>query len=286
MTDDAAAPAPASAARATSGPDADAGPVLSIRGGALRVRDRVLWSGLDLDVRAGEFIAVLGGNGTGKTSLLRAMLGERKLDEGTVLVDGHAAHRGHRRIGYIPQQKIAAPGTPLRGRDLVALGVNGTRWGPPFSTRADRERVDALLAAVGAEPYADRPLGSLSGGEQQRLRVAQSLADDPTLLLCDEPLMSLDLHHQRAVSELIDARRREHGTAVVFVTHDINPVLGMVDRVLYLAQGRFTVGAPDEVLRSEVLTRLYGTPVEVFRSHGRVVVVGVPETGHHHEETA
>jgi len=272
--------------RSAHDPDPALSPVLSIRGGALRVRDRELWSGLDLDVHAGEFIAVLGGNGTGKTSLLRAMLGERKLDAGTVLVGGHPAHRGHRRIGYIPQQKIAAPGTPLRGRDMVALGVNGTRWGPPISTRGDRVRVDALLASVGAEHYADRPLGSLSGGEQQRLRVAQSLADDPTLLLCDEPLMSLDLHHQRAVSELIDARRREHGTAVVFVTHDINPVLGMVDRVLYLAQGRFTVGTPDEVLRSEVLTRLYGTPVEVFRSHGRIVVVGVPETGHHHEESA
>jgi zinc/manganese transport system ATP-binding protein len=260
--------------------------VLSIRGGALRVRNRELWSGLDLDVHPGEFIAVLGGNGTGKTSLLRAMLGERRLDEGTVQVGGHAAHRGHRRIGYIPQQKIAAPGTPLRGRDLVALGVNGTRWGPPISTRGDRERVDALLASVGAESYADRPLGSLSGGEQQRLRVAQALADDPTLLLCDEPLMSLDLQHQRAVSELIDARRREHGTAVVFVTHDINPVLAIVDRVLYLAQGRFTIGTPDEVLRDDVLSRLYGTPVEVFRSRGRVIVVGTPEAEHHHEVVA
>ena len=146
--------------------------------------------------------------------------------------------------------------------------------------------MDALLASVGATDYADRPLGSLSGGEQQRLRVAQSLADDPTLLLCDEPLMSLDLQHQRAESELIDARRREHGTSVIFVTHDINPVLAMVDRVLYLAQGRFTVGTPDEVLRDDVLSRLYGTPVEVFRSHGRVIVVGVPEAEHHHEVIA
>jgi len=268
------------------GVSSDPAPVLSIRGGALVFGERVLWSGLDLDVRPGEFIAVLGGNGTGKTSLLRAMLGEQRLDAGEVLVGGHAAHRGHRRIGYIPQQKIAAPGTPLRGRDLVMLGVNGQRYGPPITTRADRARVDALLASVGATEYADRPLGSLSGGEQQRLRVAQSLADDPTLLLCDEPLMSLDLQHQRAVSELIDARRREHGTSVIFVTHDINPVLAMVDRVLYLAQGRFTVGTPDEVLRDDVLSRLYGTPVEVFRSHGRVIVVGVPEAEHHHEVIA
>lgn len=260
--------------------------VLSIRGGALGFGDRALWSDLDLNVHAGEFIAVLGGNGTGKTSLLRAMLGEQRLDAGEVLVDGHPAHRGHRRIGYIPQQKIIAPGTPLRGRDLVMLGVNGQRFGPPITTRDDRAAVDALLTAVGAESFADRPLGSLSGGEQQRLRVAQALADDPNLLLCDEPLMSLDLHHQRAVSELIDRRRRQHGTAVVFVTHDINPVLSMVDRVLYLAQGRFTIGTPDEVLRDEVLTRLYGTSVEVFRSRGRVIVVGAPEAEHHHEVIA
>ncbi|GAA1694457.1 metal ABC transporter ATP-binding protein [Microcella alkalica] len=264
----------------------DPAPVLTIRGGALGFGDRVLWSGLDLDIRPGEFIAVLGANGTGKTSLLKSMLGEQPLDAGEVLVDGHPAHRGHRRIGYIPQQKIVAPGTPLRGRDLVMLGVNGQRYGPPITTRADREKVDALLAAVGAAPYADQPLGSLSGGEQQRLRVAQSLADDPALLLCDEPLMSLDLQHQRAVSELIDARRREHATAVVFVTHDVNPVLSMVDRVLYLAHGAFTIGSPDEVLRSEVLSRLYGTPVDVFRTHGRVVVVGAPDADHHHEVVA
>lgn len=269
-----------------TGAQSDPALVLSIQGGALGFGDRALWSDLDLDVRAGEFIAVLGGNGTGKTSLLRAMLGEQKLDAGVVLVDGHPAHQGHRRIGYIPQQKIIAPGTPLRGRDLVMLGVNGQRFGPPITTRADRETVDALLTAVGADHYADQPLGSLSGGEQQRLRVAQSLADEPTLLLCDEPLMSLDLQHQRAVSELIDRRRREHGTAVIFVTHDINPVLSMVDRVLYLAHGRFTIGTPDEVLRDDVLTRLYGTPVEVFRSRGRVVVVGAPEAEHHHEVIA
>lgn len=264
----------------------DTDPILTIRRGSLGFGDRVLWSGLDLEVRPGDFIAVLGANGTGKSSLLKAMLGEQRLDSGEVLVDGHPAHRGHRRIGYIPQQKIVAPGTPLRGRDLVALGVNGHRYGPPFTTRTDRLRVDALLAAVGATHYADRPLGSLSGGEQQRLRVAQSLADDPALLLCDEPLMSLDLHHQRGVSELIDARRRDHGTAVVFVTHDVNPVLGMVDRVLYLAHGRFTIGEPDAVLRSEVLSGLFGTPVEVIRAHGRVVVVGAPDGEHHHEVLA
>ncbi|MGV8912168.1 MAG: metal ABC transporter ATP-binding protein [Rhodoglobus sp.] len=263
---------------------ATATPALSIRDGVLGFSNRTLWAGLNLDVAPGEFLAVLGSNGSGKSSLLKAILGQQELDSGSVTVAGHPARRGDRCIGYIPQQKLAAPGTPLRGRDLVTLGVNGHRFGVPTLPRAIRSRVDELIASVGATEYASQPIGSLSGGEQQRLRVAQSLADDPILLLCDEPLLSLDLQHQRGVSELIDARRREHNTAVVFVTHDVNPVLGMVDRILYLAGGKFTIGTPDEVLRSDVLTALYGTPVEVVRVGGRVIVAGTPHGDHHHDE--
>lgn len=261
--------------------------VLSLRDAALGFGERALWSGLDLDVHAGEFVAVLGPNGSGKTSLLKTILGQQSLDSGSIVLDGHAVRRGDRRIGYIPQQKLIPAGTPMRARDLVALGVNGHRWGLPIPNRADRAQVEQLIDSVGARRYADTAVGSLSGGEQQRLRVAQALAGDPTLLLCDEPLLSLDLQHQRGVSELIDRRRREHGSAVVFVTHDVNPVLGMVDRVLYLAGGRFRTGTPDEVLRSDVLTDLYGTPVDVIRSRGRIVVVGIPdaETHSHHDHT-
>lgn len=261
--------------------------VLRLRDASLGFGDRTLWSGLDLEVHAGEFVAVLGPNGSGKTSLLRTILGQQHLDEGEIAFEGHPVRRGDRRIGYIPQQKLIPAGTPMRARDLVALGVNGHRWGLPLPRRADRAQVERLIDAVGARRYADTAVGSLSGGEQQRLRVAQALAGDPALLLCDEPLLSLDLQHQRGVSELIDRRRRDHGSAVVFVTHDVNPVLGMVDRVLYLAGGRFRAGTPDEVLRSDVLTDLYGTPVDVIRSRGRIVVVGIPdaETHDHHEHT-
>jgi zinc/manganese transport system ATP-binding protein len=140
-----------------------------------------------------------------------------------------------------------------------------------------RTRVDDILRSVGASDYANVPVSTLSGGEQQRVRVGQSIAADPRLLLCDEPLISLDLHHQRQVSELIDEQRKALNTAVVFVTHDVNPILGMVDRVLYLAGGRFRIGTPDEVLRSEVLSYMYDTPVEVIRSRGRIVVLGAPE---------
>jgi len=261
-------------------------PALTVRNGALSFSKRTLWSGLDLEVAPGEFLAVLGSNGSGKTSLLRAILGQVPLDAGRIEVAGQPVHRGNRRIGIIPQQRLVMAGTPLRGRDLVTLGVNGHRFGLPITPRADRARVNALLASVGAIGYADQPLGQLSGGEQQRLRVAQALADDPVLLLCDEPLASLDLAHQSAVAELINIRRREHDTTVVFVTHDINPILRTVDRILYLAEGRFTIGTPDEVLRSEVLSGLYGAPVEVIRSGGRVFVAGIPDATHHQGEVA
>lgn len=254
------------------------GDVLRIRGASLRFGARTLWRGLDLAIAPGEFVAVLGPNGAGKSSLLRAILGLERLDAGAIELPA-----GRGRVGYVPQQRPFAAGTPLRARDLVRLGVDGTRFGLPLPSRAARRRVDELLAEVGATAYARVPVGLLSGGEQQRLRVAQSLAGDPALILADEPLLSLDLQHQRTVAALLESVRHERGASIVMVTHDINPVLGMVDRVLYLAAGGFRIGTPDEVLRSEVLSELYGTPVEVLRSRGRVLVVGTPEQpGHPH----
>jgi zinc/manganese transport system ATP-binding protein len=261
---------------------------LRIRGAALERGGRELWSGLDLEVEPGELVAVLGPSGSGKTTLLRAILGLERLSEGTIEALGSPVRRaGNRRIGYVPQQRPLPRETPLRGRDIVGLGVDGHRFGLPFSRRKDRVRIAELLTAVGADAFADRPVGLLSGGEQQRLRVGQALADDPRLLLCDEPLTSLDLANQQAVVRLIDRHRRERDAAVLLVTHDINPVLAHVDRILYIANGRFTLGTPDEVLTSETLSALYGAPVFVTRAGGRLVVVGAPdadEAHHHHDE--
>jgi zinc/manganese transport system ATP-binding protein len=226
---------------------------------------------------------VLGANGSGKTSLLRAILGQHELTAGQIRVLGEPARRGDRRIGYIPQQRLADEGTALRGRDLVGLGVDGHRFGVRLPSRARRETIDAALDDVGARHFARVPVSRLSGGEQQRLRVGQALAGRPDLLLCDEPLLSLDLKQQRVVSDLIDRHRRERGFGVLFVTHDVNPILGAVDRVLYLAGGSFRIGAPDDVLRSDVLSELYGSPVDVIRSGGRVVIVGAPDQSHAHE---
>ncbi|MEU5990511.1 ATP-binding cassette domain-containing protein [Spirillospora sp. NPDC047418] len=208
--------------------------MIALRGAALSYGERTLWKGLDLDVAAGGFLLVLGHNGSGKTSLLRVLLGLQRLSAGTAAVNGRPPRRGGGLIGYVPQHRAVPPHTPLRARDLVGLGVDGHRWGPRRRSRDARRRVADALRDVGAAPYADVPLHLLSGGELQRVRVAQALAADPRVLLCDEPLASLDAEHQRIVGELVDRRRRERGTAVVFVTHEVGPVLPFADRVLDL----------------------------------------------------
>ena len=265
----------ASAGTVLRKPAAVVAPVLELRAAAVRFGERTLWDGLDLDVAPGEFVAVLGPNGSGKTTLVRVLLGLQPLSAGEVRVGGAVPRRGNPTVGYIPQQKALDPDLPLRGRDLVGLGLDGHRRGLGLRGRATRRaRVDAALAAVGGTAYADAPVGRISGGEQQRLRVAQALVGDPRVLLCDEPLLSLDLAHQSTVTQLIDERRRAAGTAVLFVTHEINPVLPLVDRVLYLVDGRFRIGPPSEVMTSAVLSELYQTQVDVLRVRGRLVVVG------------
>lgn len=284
-------PSPTSGTTPTAGPTPlggtvtsapDDGTVLALHDAALSFGPRTLWQGLDLQVRRGECIAVLGPNGSGKSSLLKVVLGQQPLTHGSARVLGTEVRRGDRRIGYVPQQTLAQEGLPLRARDLVGLGVDGHRWGLPLPSRSRRARVDALLADVGATRYANAPVSSLSGGEQQRLRIAQALAADPALLLCDEPLLSLDVARQRDVVGLVDRARRRLDLGVLFVTHDVNPVLDVVDRVLYIAGGSARIGTPDEVLRSDVLSELYGTRVDVIRHAGRVLVVGEPEAGEHH----
>ncbi|MFT3661110.1 MAG: ATP-binding cassette domain-containing protein [Gordonia sp. (in: high G+C Gram-positive bacteria)] len=243
-------------------------PVVEFSRATVAVGERVLWRGLDLAVEPGEFIAVLGPNGSGKTTLLRTILGRLPLTSGSLTVHG--------RLGYVPQQHADDSDTmSLRGRDLVGFGVDGTSWGIGWRRRRERaRRVDAAVAEVHAQRYADQPFGLLSGGEQQRLRIAQSLTDDPALLLCDEPLASLDLRNQRTVVDLLDERRRRRDTAILFVTHEINPVLPFVDRVLYLVDGAFRIGTVTEVMNSETLSDLYGSRVEVIEIADRLVVVG------------
>jgi zinc/manganese transport system ATP-binding protein len=259
-------------------------PVVALASVSAGYPGRVLWAGLDLEIAPGEFVAVLGGNGTGKTTLLKLLPGQLSPLAGAVSVLGGPPSRGDRRVGYVPQHSAFDPDLPVRGIDLVRMGADGHRFGPRRASAGVRARVAASLAAVGAQSYADAPVGLLSGGEQQRLRIASAVVDDPALILADEPLLSLDLASQQQVADVLDERRRTVGAAVVVVTHDVNPVLRHVDRVLYLAAGRWAAGTPEEVLTGERLSALYGVEIDVVRVRDHVVIVGAPDeaTGPHH----
>lgn len=244
----------------------------------------MLWDHLDLSVTPGEFIAVLGPNGSGKTSLLKVLLGQLPLDAGVALVDGKPITSGSARIGYVPQHRPMDRDVMLRGRDLVRLGVDGRRWGSTAVRQADRERrraaVRQALRQVDGEHLADVRVGVMSGGELQRVRIAQALAADPMLLLCDEPLLALDPANARLVAALMDGRRRDAGTTVIVVTHQVNAILPYVDRVLYLVDGRFRVGTVEEVMTTETLSALYRADIQVVKVRGGYVVVGAPDDGH------
>jgi len=244
---------------------------------------------MSFEARAGEFIAVLGPNGAGKSALLKVALGLLPVEAGRVSVLGRPARRGAADISYLPQRRVFDAGVRIRARDLVWLGLEGTRWGTPLPglrrlwggdkrARDVKRRVQQALDLVGATAYADRPIGEISGGEQQRALIAQALVTQPRLLLLDEPLDGLDLPNQQAVARVIQRACREAGVAVLLVAHDVNPILPYVDRVLYLARGQGVIGEPEQIITTETLSRLYDTHVEVLRaSDGRLIVAGQPE---------
>lgn len=248
---------------------------------AVRLGARHIWSDASFDIHAGEFLVILGPNGAGKSTLLRLLLGALRPNEGSIQVLGAAPRRGNPLIGYVPQRRTLDPDLHVRGRDLVLLGLDGHQWGfalPGRARRRQQELVEKALVSVDALAYADRPIGQLSGGEQQRLLLAQALVSQPRLLLLDEPLASLDLRNQQGSAQLIARLARAAGITVLLVAHDVNPLLPVLDRVLYVARGRVTIGRPDELITTEALSHLYDAPVEVLHdSRGRVFVVGLEQ---------
>jgi len=247
-----------------------------------RLGGRTIWSDLSLSVAEGEFVAILGPNGAGKSTLIKAVLGLLPLAAGRASVLGRPPGDANDRIGYLPQRRNFDAGTRIRGVDIVKLGLDGARWGIPIpglpSRAREAARVARVVELVGAAGYARRPIGELSGGEQQRLLIAQALVRRPELLLLDEPLDSLDLPNQVAVAALVRTICADDNVAVLLVAHDINPIIGYLDRVVYIAGGSAVEGRPEDVISSETLSHLYGVPIEVLKaSDGRLVVVGQPE---------
>lgn len=259
-------------------------PIVQLQRAQARIAGSEIWSEVSVSIAAGEFAAILGPNGAGKTTLLRVLLGELALSAGSASVHGETPGVLKRQIGYLPQRRNFDATMRIRGVDLVRLGLDGARWGLPLR-RSGSGRVDEVIELVGASEYATRPVGRLSGGEQQRLLIAQALVSRPRLLILDEPLDSLDLPNQAAVAGLLGRVCREDGVTVLLVAHDVNPLLSYLDRVVYFGSKRAVVGAPHEVITAEALSRLYGVPIEVLEaSDGRLAVVGVPEAPAHHHD--
>jgi zinc/manganese transport system ATP-binding protein len=259
--------------------------VISLRSVIVRLSGRTILDNVSFEVKKGEFVAVLGPNGAGKTMLLKLLLGLLKQAEGSVTVLGRPPRRGNGDIGYAPQHRVLETEVAVRARDVVGFGLDGNKWGIGFSNRKRDELIDNVLKEMDIHHLGNAPVGQLSGGEQQRVSIAQALITDPEILLLDEPLSNLDITHAQEVILLLTKRLcpskqkvahicRERKVTIMLVTHDINPLLPVVDRVLYMSNGRGVMGTPEEIITSDTLSNLYGTRVEVLRSGGRIFVTG------------
>jgi zinc/manganese transport system ATP-binding protein len=242
----------------------------------VRLGGREILRDVSFGLRPGEFAGLIGPNGAGKTTLLRVILGLQQPSSGAVLIDGSPRTARESSIGYVPQKLAIEPDMPLRVRDVVTLGLDGHRFGIRLPSRARRELVSGMITAVGARRYADARVGELSGGEQQRVMIAHALISRPRLLLLDEPLANLDLSSEQGIVSVLARLARAERVAVLLSAHDMNPLMPVMDRIVYVAAGRVAVGSTDEVVRPEVLSRLYGQHVDVIRVHGRVLVVAAP----------
>ena len=251
--------------------------ILRVEDVGVRLGGRQILDEVSFGVNAGEFAGLIGSNGAGKTTLLRVILGLVSPSSGAVLVAGHPRSRRNPMIGYVPQKIELDPDIPLRARDLIGLGVDGHRFGMPRPSTDRNGRIEEMLAAVDATAFADARVGNLSGGEQQRVMIAHALISRPRLLLLDEPLANLDLRSGQEVVRLLARIAVDQGVAVLLSAHDMNPLLPVIDRVVYLAAGRAATGTTDEVIRTETLSELYGHHVEVIRVQDRVLVVAGQE---------
>jgi zinc/manganese transport system ATP-binding protein len=251
--------------------------LLRLDGVSVRLGGREILRDVSFGIRPGQFTGLIGPNGAGKTTLIRVILGLQPVTSGSVLIDGRPRSAREESIGYVPQKLAIEPDMPLRVRDVVALGLDGNKLGIRLPSRARREQVDDMLTAVGAQRYANARVGELSGGEQQRVMIAHALIAKPKLLLLDEPLANLDISSEQGIVSVLARLARAEGVAVLLSAHDMNPLMPVMDRIVYVAAGRVAVGDTDQVVQPEVLSRLYGQHVDVIRVHGRILVVAAPD---------
>ncbi len=249
-------------------------PIIHIENLRMELGGRMVLDRINMTIKEGEFIAVLGPNGAGKSTLLKLLLGLYKPTSGSIKILGQLPKRGNNEIGYAPQHRTLEADLALRARDVVGFGLDGNKWGIGFPSIDRTKKINIALEEVDMLHLANMSVGKLSGGEQQRLLIAQALLTNPKILFLDEPLSSLDISHAQAIVSLITKIARRRNITVLLVTHDVNPLLSTVDRVVYLANGHAAIGKPEDVITSVKLSELYGSPVEVVMTKGRMFVIG------------
>lgn len=258
--------------------------IITAKNLSIKYGDRVVWQNANFAVEKGKFIGILGPNGSGKTTLFRLLLGLAKPTSGELDVLGGNPHRGNPRIGYVPQRHHIDSDMNIEALEIVRIGLTGNKWGMSLSGAKERKMAFEALQIVGAEKLAHRPLGKLSGGELQRVFLAEALVAKPDLLLLDEPLANLDIRRETNLVQLVSEIVKSEGVTALLIAHNINPLLPVLDSVIYVAEGKIATGTPSEIFTSESLTKIYGTQVEVLHdSRGRVAILGVDEAPHHHE---
>src|SRR5471030_2582282 len=248
-------------------------PALKISDLTISLGGHEILSGVNATVDEGEFIGIFGPNGAGKTTLVRAIIGTLAPTRGRIEVLGLPPGQAGRQIGYMPQGHGGFDATALSARSLVEAACEGDRWGIPWTSKKSQREVDRVLEVTEAASYAARPFSVLSGGERQRVMLAQALLGDPKILVLDEPLASLDPRNQALLIECVARVKRLTQTTIFFVAHDMNPLMRVMDRVLYMAGGGAVLGKLDDVVTSASLSKLYGFEIEVVRAGARVFVV-------------
>lgn len=249
-------------------------PAIKIENLHMEFGGRMILDCINMTINEGEFIAILGPNGAGKSTLLKLLLGLHKPTSGTISILGKPPKRGNNEIGYAPQHRTLEADLALRARDVVGFGLDGNKWGVGFPNAERTKKINKALEEVDMLRLADMPVGKLSGGEQQRLLIAQALLTNPKILFLDEPLSNLDISHAQSIVVLLTKIARSRNITILLVTHDVNPLLSTIDRVVYVANGHAAIGKPEDVITSEQLSALYGSQIEVIHTKGRLFVLG------------
>lgn len=245
---------------------------------AIKRGDHIIWQHGTFAIPTGSVTAIVGTNGTGKTTMMRAELGLLPLCHGSLTVLGKPAGEMNKRIGYVPQSYVANVDSNLTAEQSVLLGLTGTRFGIHPITKAQKAKALEALEFTGIADKARYRLSELSGGLRQRVAIAQALVCDPQLLMLDEPLANLDLASQRATVHVLAKLNRELNMTIQVVAHDLNMLLPILTGAVYLLDGHPHYADMHKVLDSDLLTHLYGTQVQVVTTpQGDMFVTPTPD---------